>query len=666
MPLPFVGRAGKGGGKRIIPVVGPSISIDAFPLEVGTKQITIRGTGITHIGWSVFANSPPGFAWYGGGADNVPLVDGAAVVTVTTFAAGDRVKAFKSAATGGASARDLSVSVNSDYAVAAPGGQPGSTGPAAILSRMGLGINQERFTASDGGHAGNRTPAYYQRYRDLGVRHIRFFPPVGDQEWQIPINPSSVGAVQPYLDCAMACTQSGMGVTHFDMSDVQGYETMGSALYDYVQAVAERVAEMSFPVDRFIVGGVNEYGGGNNAVYQPHRFTINARIRAALPNHTIVENPCDWGAPKALVYPNQIGGDGAFGTFVPWSDANSMVQIHHYLDWDVNGLAGLFEDVHAWSQANGRKVFIGEHGFDGFQWSPPDNIGRWIERMDEHSQQVAVARLRPTLWAVTDGNDWRLNDRLGNNMRPGLDSGVPRWAGRINTLNAGASEPIPEPVPPPPPPTGGDKLNIVLRGQSNALRFADAGGAADMRNRIQDQTGRTVNLNYAWGDNGNFSIFSGTTFLPFDEREPGWAAGGQQESLRLFLEALPAGQKDAPFLFLWMHNESDSKRWSEFEQADWVAAVRADATIMRTELGLSAANSRYFFAKVKYPGDPTKIFAGMAELAADSSFNAVVSDAPYAAAMDYDPGNVPGDHMSNNDAFIISPLLANEIAALYP
>jgi hypothetical protein len=56
----------------------------------------------------------------------------------------------------------------------------------------------------------------------------------------------------------------------------------------------------------------------------------------------------------------------------------------------------------------------------------------------------------------------------------------------------------------------------------------------------------------------------------------------------------------------------------------------------------------------------------MAQLAADSSFNAVVSDAPFAAAMDYDPSFVPGDHMSRNDAFIIAPLLANEISAQYP
>lgn len=107
----FIGRASKVAPHRYVPPVAPSISIDPFNLAVGTKPVTIRAEGgITHIGWAVFADQPPSYPWYSEGVDNVALTGGAVTVSVTTFAAGDRVKAYKSAASPlGPASRDFSV-----------------------------------------------------------------------------------------------------------------------------------------------------------------------------------------------------------------------------------------------------------------------------------------------------------------------------------------------------------------------------------------------------------------------------------------------------------------------------------------------------------------------------------------------------------------------------
>ena len=140
--------------------------------------MVVRTTNLTHIGWTVFANAPPSYPWYAGYQDNVAVGgEGTVTLTVTLTKPGDRLKVFASGPTGGEAARDFSVMAESNPAIAGSGGEPGSTGPAAIVSKMGLGINQERFTARN--HADARSVAYYQRYRDMGIRQARFYPPYG-------------------------------------------------------------------------------------------------------------------------------------------------------------------------------------------------------------------------------------------------------------------------------------------------------------------------------------------------------------------------------------------------------------------------------------------------------------------------------------------------------
>jgi len=151
MPL-FVGRARKA-TSRFIPSASAAVSFDAFDLALGTKQVTIRGTGgVTHVGYAVVADVAPTFPWYPSSAfDNIALVGGAVTVTITLNRIGDRLKVFKSAAAPiGATSRDLSVQSDSGPAVSGnlPPPNPGVMGPLARAS--GSGVNAIWLARPDG------------------------------------------------------------------------------------------------------------------------------------------------------------------------------------------------------------------------------------------------------------------------------------------------------------------------------------------------------------------------------------------------------------------------------------------------------------------------------------------------------------------------------------
>ena len=65
----------------------------------------------------------------------------------------------------------------------------------------------------------------------------------------------------------------------------------------------------------------------------------------------------------------------------------------------------------------------------------PDLIWKRVERFEGHSHQVNIAKVRPTMWAVTNGSDWRINEVGSNTMRPEIRDDIPVWANRINGLN---------------------------------------------------------------------------------------------------------------------------------------------------------------------------------------------------------------------------------------
>ena len=198
-------------------------------------------------------------------------------------------------------------------------------------------------------------------------------------------------------------------------------------------------------------------------------------------------------------------------------------------------------------------------------------------------------------------------------------------------------------------------VNILLRGQSNALHFADYGGAARLEAELEASLpGVDVHLLYAWGDDAS-TIHSGTAFMD-------WDTGGQQASLLAFVDGLSADLKDNPTATLWMHNEYEQQ--GSASAAQWMAAVREDAELVRDALGQDASTTPYEFTYVpyNYGGNWRAIQDGMRGLAADASFNASTSlDAMDGIAMDGD-GYPGSSHMGWGDAQTVGARLADAMA----
>jgi hypothetical protein len=148
----------------------------------------------------------------------------------------------------------------------------------------------------------------------------------------------------------------------------------------------------------------------------------------------------------------------------------------------------------------------------------------------------------------------------------------------------------------------------------------------------------------------------------------GTSAGQHENDILSYVDGLTSAQKTAPLVELWMHNESDQKKYEYYTTDQWVAAVRAEATMMRSRLGLTAAQHLRYFVPIRYQyGDITKIRAGMDQLAADSTFNARVSLAAWGLTMNGPPSMQPNtEHMGIQDASTLAENLAQELAALFP
>ncbi len=197
-------------------------------------------------------------------------------------------------------------------------------------------------------------------------------------------------------------------------------------------------------------------------------------------------------------------------------------------------------------------------------------------------------------------------------------------------------------------------LNVLIRGQSNALLFVDRGGAAALEKGLEERLGVDVHLLAEWGSDSS-TIHSGTAFMS-------WDTEGQQASMLRYVNELPADIKDNPTAVVWMHNEYDQGDWQLTTDA-WLNEVRVDADMLRDALGQGAETTPYTFVPIRYPygGNWNAIGDGMAALDADGSFNASINWDAGSLTMDGD-GYANSSHMGNGDAVWLGGKLAEGMA----
>jgi hypothetical protein len=201
-------------------------------------------------------------------------------------------------------------------------------------------------------------------------------------------------------------------------------------------------------------------------------------------------------------------------------------------------------------------------------------------------------------------------------------------------------------------------LNVLVRGQSNALLFVQNGGAARLETDLERSFGSQVDVRIiaSWGTGKEQTIQSGTAFL-------NWDTSGYTAGMGTYLGKQPETVKDDPTITVWMHNEYDGNTLGVTTE-NWVQEVKADATIMRGALNQSAGTTPYVFTYIPYPysqgSSPAAIKAGMTQLAADPAFNAKIGPSLDDLVMDGD-GYPRSSHMGTADALLTGSRLATAL-----
>ncbi len=202
-------------------------------------------------------------------------------------------------------------------------------------------------------------------------------------------------------------------------------------------------------------------------------------------------------------------------------------------------------------------------------------------------------------------------------------------------------------------------LNLLLRGQSNALLFADTGGAQALADKLEAATGHNIHLLASYGSGSDHSIFSGTEFLT--QWMNGTQAGPLEQGLLNYIQGQSADIKDNPTLELWMHNESDQKMSGGFSGDYWKTVYEANHDMVEQAFGHSVTTE---FVPIRYNwGNIGPILDGMKAAVADGTAAGIDMSAYDLAKMDW--GGTPDtEHMCANDAHVIADALAKDLAPL--
>ncbi|MGG5809988.1 calcium-binding protein [Falsiroseomonas sp. CW058] len=226
-------------------------------------------------------------------------------------------------------------------------------------------------------------------------------------------------------------------------------------------------------------------------------------------------------------------------------------------------------------------------------------------------------------------------------------------------------------------------LNLLVRGQSNAILMMDSNGwagQAALQQEVQrllgfDGVNDRVNIVYDWYDWNSGTAFGGTALIGDwlaprngDWRQ-GWSVAGREQALLNEIASLPASQRDDPTAVLWLHSEYDSAR-ADLTPEEWMSAVRFDAATTRAAFGQGAGTIPYLFiSAMPYYGTTqghNAIRQGMERLAADATFNAAIAARMIDTDVDGDAaGQYGGGHIDAEDAMQTALRSARAVAEAF-
>jgi hypothetical protein len=289
----------------------------------------------------------------------------------------------------------------------------------AFIEPLTLGVNVERGWAWSMPDQDATSATTYWAYlkNTVHATHVRLFYP-----WRPTVEMGGGGAdnARPdkaafdrILDASAQAIAAGLKV-FLDFTDVMGAEDFegdnGVATRAHLADAASWSAARKFDPSMIAFGPVNEWAGGDdNDLYATDRQDAQDSLRKALPGYVLTTGPAYWKSREYLYDPAK--------KFVPFADLRVLYEWHHYSSLDAAGWQAEETKLADWRAKNGdRPTICGEAG-PGY-WDEQVNGGRlatepsaWPSRF--LAQYPAIAKERPSIWAVTYGSEYRVN-KAGN------------------------------------------------------------------------------------------------------------------------------------------------------------------------------------------------------------------------------------------------------------
>jgi hypothetical protein len=275
--------------------------------------------------------------------------------------------------------------------------------PRPGFAALRLGVNLERwFTIAADARARRLGRGWWEGLRAQGFDHARLFiPKEAGQGEAVP---------RLFLDAIADATSAGMAVLIAMADTYDANEPWDAAMLAEVERRARLFGAETDP-RRVALAALNEPAFPSPEAWTPVRDRLLGLMRAAAPRHALMWGGHEWCSWRSLLQQQ------------PPADPLTIAEVHDYQGGDAGWAARRFGDCAAWGRRHRVPVMVTElggampHATDEAAWAA--DLGRALPAL----RQLG---LPATLWAVTHGGHWRLQQGDGPALRPALAAAIRR------------------------------------------------------------------------------------------------------------------------------------------------------------------------------------------------------------------------------------------------
>jgi hypothetical protein len=262
-----------------------------------------------------------------------------------------------------------------------------------LLPTLRLGANLERWFPVAAAQRPRRLgPGWWQDLRAAGFDHARLFIP----------RDAGAGEEVPrlFLQAIEDAATAGLPIM-LGLADLyEPWSPWDDAAWRVMQARARLFGAATDPA-RVALAPLNEPAFDNPAAWTPVRDRLLAAARAAAPRHALAWGGHEWCSWRSLLRQ------------VPPADPLTIAEVHDYEGGATPWVAERFGAVAAWRDRHAVPVIVAELG--GALPHAEDEAA-WARDLSVALPVLRRLGLPATLWAVTHGGHWRIQQ--GETPRP--------------------------------------------------------------------------------------------------------------------------------------------------------------------------------------------------------------------------------------------------------